>query len=63
MQTYVLSYVQRFSDGVEDRFLWQCEAEDFEHAQEQLLNAEEGVVSVTLHDLDESESDRIFNAA
>lgn len=63
MQTYVLRYVQRFSDGEEDTFLWRCEAEDFGHAHEQLLNAEEGVVSVTLHDLDESESDRIFEAA
>jgi hypothetical protein len=63
MQTYVLSYVQRFSDGVEDTFLWRCEAEDFGHAREQLLDAEEGVVSVTLHDIKESESERIFNAA
>jgi len=63
MKTYVLSYVQRFSNAVEDTLLWKCEAEDFGHACEQLFNAEEGVVSVSLKQVAERDSEQIFTAA
>ena len=46
MQTYVLEFIQRFNDENEETLLWECQAEDEAHAEEQLLDAEEGVVSV-----------------
>lgn len=43
MKTYTLGFCTKEADildSQENRQYWQCQAEDYEHAVEQLLNAE-----------------------
>ena len=48
LRTFTLQYVQDFSDGEDDTFLFRCEAEDYDHAIERLVDAEEGVREIEL---------------
>ena len=39
MKEYVLYYVQQFADFSEEQLFWRCQADNYDHAVEQLQNA------------------------